>query len=211
MWDDEDGWVLRTAWYPVQKAFRSVHFSRGKHPYVLVVDDIRKDAAEHLYEWRMNMPPDISAVSIKGPDILLGDLTTKRGKVDLAYAFQGQTELAPVKGDRLLLVRTLDIAVPDLPTLQPIPMIAAIEYKKTDDSHQFTGRSLGMGTQVVIGSRTVEPKFVVLLYPHRQGDEIPETKWNEDKSRLTLTWKDQVETYAVKLNAEGRREFALVP
>jgi hypothetical protein len=118
---------------------------------VLVADDIRKDDAEHLYEWRMNMPPDIATVSINGPDILLGDQTTKRAPVELNYAFQGKTDLAPQKGDRLLLIRTLDNAQPDLPTLQPIPMVATIEYKKTDDTHQFANRSMGMGTQVVIG------------------------------------------------------------
>jgi hypothetical protein len=211
MWDDEDSWVLRAPWYPVQKAFRTVILGRGKHPYVLVADDIRKDDAEHLYEWRMNMPPDIAAVSINGPDILLGDQTTHREPVVLDKAFQGKTGLIPARGDRLLLVRTLDIAVPELPTLQPIPMVAAIEFKKTDDSHQFTGRSMGMGTQVVIGSRSVEPDFLFLLYPHRQGDEIPTTKWNTDKTELTIAWKDQTDTYALKVNAEGRREFTRMP
>jgi hypothetical protein len=210
MWDDEDGWVVRAQWYPVQKAFRSVILGRGKYPYVLVVDDIRKDDSERLYEWRMNMPPDVSAVSINARDILLGDLTTRRQPTELNNGFQGRTGLAPAKGDRLLLVRTLDIAVPDVPTIQPIPMVATIEFKKTDDSHQFTGRSMGMGTQVVIGSRAVEPKFVVLLYPHVQGDELPTTTWNEDKTRLTVAWKDQVDVYAVKETAEGWREFVRV-
>jgi hypothetical protein len=195
----------------VQKAFRTVILGRGQHPFVLIADDIQKDDAEHLYEWRMNMPPDIATVSIDGPDILLGDETTKRQPVELANAFQGKTGLVPQKGDRLLLVRTLDIAQPDLPTLQPIPMVAAIEYKKTDDSHQFTGRSMGMGTQVVIGSRSVEPNFLILLYPHREGDELPTTSWNDDKTRLTLAWKDETETYSVKETPDGRREFTLVP
>ncbi len=211
MWDDEDGWVIRAPWYPVRKSFRTVILARGKHPYVLVADDIRKDDAEHLYEWRMNMPPDISTVSIKGSDILLGDSTTARQPVILDSAFQGQTGLVPAKGDRLLLVRILDITVPEIPTLQPIPMVATIEYKKTDDAHQFTGRSMGMGTQVVIGSRAVEPDFLMLLYPHRQGDDVPITSWNEDKTRLTVAWKDHQENYDVKVTPEGRRTFTEVP
>ncbi len=211
MWDDEDGWVLRTKWYPVQKAYRTVTLARGKHPYVLVIDDLRKDAAEHLYEWRMNMPSDIEAVSINGSDILLGDQATHREPVVLDRAFQGTTPLVPAKGDRLLLVRTLDIGVPDLPTLQPVPMVASVEYKKTDDSHQFTGRSLGMGTQVVIGSRSAESNFVILLYPHRQVDEVPVTAWNADKSLLTIVWQDQTDSYAVSTTAEGRRVFTRNP
>jgi len=211
MWDDEDGWVLRAPWYRVEKAFRTVLFSREKHPYVLVVDDIRKDDDEHLHEWRMNAPPDVVAVSINGPDILLGDRTTQRKDAELNYAFQGKTDLSPAPGDRLLLVRTVDMATSDMPTIQPIPMVASIEYKKTDDTHQFTGRSLGMGTQVVVGSRSVEPQFVMMLFPHRSGDELPKTTWNDDKSRLTISWKDQTDVFAVSTNPEGRRVFEKVP
>jgi hypothetical protein len=101
--------------------------------------------------------------------------------------------------------------VPDLPTLQPIPMVATVEFKKTDDVHQFTGRSMGMGTQVVIGSRSVEPKFVVLLYPHLQGEEVPKTSWNEARTQLTLSWKDRTDTYQVSVTAEGRRQFTRLP
>ena len=208
MWDDEDAWVLRTRWYPVQKAFRTVLLVRGKHPYVLVADDIRKDDAEHLYEWRMNMPADIRPVSINGSDMLLGDGTTKVGSPDLRHAFQGTTGLSPAKGDRLLLLRTLEIAIPDQPTLQPVPIVGSIEYKKTDDSHQFTGRSMGMGTQVVIGSRSVEPGFLMLLYPHRHGEELPVTSWNDDKTRLTVAWKDQRDVWTVSSAKDGYRRFS---
>ena len=34
---------------------------------------------------------------------------------DNNYGFQGKTDLAPAKGDRLLLVRTLDLGMPELP------------------------------------------------------------------------------------------------
>ncbi len=211
MWDDEDGWQLRSKWYPVRKAFRTVTLARGAHPYVLVIDDIRKDDAEHLYEWRMNAPPDVAAVSISAGDILLGDETTHRAPVDLQNAFQGKTPLVPEKGDRLLLVRTLDIAVPDLPTLQPIPMVAAIEFKKTDDTHQFTGRSNGMGTQIVIGSRSVEPRFAILLYPHRMGDVLPQTTWNADHTHLTIAFPDQQDDYAISQTPDGRRVLRRMP
>jgi hypothetical protein len=209
MWDDEDGWVLRAPWYPVQKAFRTVLFSRGKHPYVLIADDIRKDDSERLYEWRMNMPPDVAAVSILGADILLGDRTTRRVPAELRNGFQGPSDLSPSDGDRLLLVRTLNVAGPDMPTLQPIPMVATIEYRKTDDSHQFTGRSLGLGTQVVIGSRSIEPEFLILLFPHRHGSELPVTTL--DAENLTVKWSDQTDTYAWSMNADGRRVFRAVP
>ncbi|MBN1359974.1 MAG: hypothetical protein JW993_05250 [Sedimentisphaerales bacterium] len=48
-------WVptLRAEFNPVQFAFRSVGLIRGNHPYVVVVDDVRKDDRAHRYEWRM--------------------------------------------------------------------------------------------------------------------------------------------------------------
>ncbi len=211
MWDDEDGWQLRAPWYPVGKAFRTVTLARGTHPYVLVIDDIRKDDAEHLYEWRMNMPPEVSAVSINGPDILLGDRDTARQPADNNYGFQGRTDLVPAKGDRLLLVRTLDIGAPELPTYQPTPIVGTVEYKKTADEHQFTGRSMGLGTQVVIGSRSVEPNFVILLFPHRQGEKLPATRWNDEKTLLTVSWPDQTDTYTVSTTPDGRRVFTRAP
>ena len=204
MWNNEDGWVLRTPHYPVNRAFRTTGLVRGAHPYVLVIDDIKKDDAEHLYEWRMNAGPDVEAVSIDGSDILLGDQTTNRVPVELDKAFQGKSGLSPKKGDRLLLVRTLEIGVPDLPTLQGIPQVAAIEYKKTDDSHQFSGRSLGMGTQVILPSRTREPKFKVLLVPHRQGEELPVTTWNDARTEVTIAWKDQRDVIRFATTTEGR-------
>ncbi len=211
MWDDEDGWQLRAPWYPVQKAFRTVTLARGPRPYVLVMDDIRKDDAEHLYEWRMNAGPDVEAVSIAGNDILLGDQTTRREVPVLNYGFQGKSALAPAKGDRLLLVRTLDIAVPDLPTLHPIPVVATVEYKKSDDMHQFTGRTMGLGTQVVIGSRSVEPRFLVMLYPHRQGEALPETSWNADRTQLTVRWPEGQQVWDVTTGPDGRRRLAQKP
>lgn len=156
------------------------------------------------------MPADIRAVSISGPDILLGDGSTAQGKQELRNAFQGTSGLVPAKGNRLLLLRTLDIAIPDQPTIQPVPIVGMIEYKKTDDSHQFTGRSMGLGTQVVVGSRSVEPNFLMLLYPHRKGEELPVTSWNEDKTRLTISWKDQTDVWSVILNSDGRRVFKRV-
>ncbi len=205
MWNNEDSWVLRTPHYPVQKAFRTTGLVRGAHPYVLVIDDLKKDDQERLYEWRMNASPDVQAVSINGGDILLGDETTARQPAEITYAFQGKTgNLAPKKGDRLLLVRTLDRATPDLPTIQPIPMVATIEYKKTDDSHQFSGRSLGLGTQVVIPVRSTEARLKVLLVPHRQGEELPKTTWNDDRTVLSIAWKDQVDVFRFATTPEGR-------
>ncbi|MGI9449409.1 MAG: LamG-like jellyroll fold domain-containing protein, partial [Geminicoccaceae bacterium] len=40
----------RSKWNPVQMAFRTVSWGRGSNPYVLVIDDIKKDNKSRLYE-----------------------------------------------------------------------------------------------------------------------------------------------------------------
>jgi hypothetical protein len=40
-------------------ALRTVAFVRGAHPYVVVLDDIRQDAAARAYTWSLNMPGDV--------------------------------------------------------------------------------------------------------------------------------------------------------
>lgn len=51
---------------------------RGKFPYLLVIDDIQKDDASHLYEWYMPLESDISLESYAGSDIILRDAGNKR-------------------------------------------------------------------------------------------------------------------------------------
>lgn len=68
-----------------------------------------------------------------------------------------------------------------------------------------------MRIQVVVGSRSVEPEFVMMILPHRSGDKLPSTAWNEDKSGLTISWKDQPDVFQVSTTPEGRRVFEKAP
>jgi hypothetical protein len=43
--------------YPVEKAFRSVLFIRGKYTYALIIDDIDKDGTPRDYQWVGNTRP----------------------------------------------------------------------------------------------------------------------------------------------------------
>lgn len=69
---EHHGPVLRGLWNPVQKAFRTAALVRGNHPYVLMVDDIRKDDSSHLYEWAMHLPPDLEIIRSGGNWVDLG-------------------------------------------------------------------------------------------------------------------------------------------
>jgi hypothetical protein len=178
MWTAEDSWVLRTPYNPVEKSFRSLAMVRGQHPFVVIADDIRKDDTARLYEWRMIMPLDVEAHQITGDDIILGPVGAKhstKGSGGATYKDTGKPQAEP--GDPMLLVRILEIGRPAETETTPVPTVETIEFLKHDDVHQFAGRSLGMGRRLVLPSRSVEPRYRVLLFPFRAGEPLPETKW----------------------------------
>ena len=187
MWGEEDTWVVRSKNNPVQKSFRSIGFIRAPRPFVVIADDIKKDDAEHLYEWRMTLPMNVEAHDIKGADIILGPVSDQhvtQESVTTAYNDTGKPLAKP--GTPLLLVRVLQMTATEPPIDSPTPSVETIEFVKTDDTHQFTGRSFGMGRRLVLPTRCVEPKYRVLLYPYRSGEQLPETAW-ESPGVLAVT------------------------
>lgn len=210
MWTAEDSWVLRTPYNPVRKSFRSLAMVRGEHPFVVVADDIRKDAAEHLYEWRMTLPMEIEAHSIRGNDIILGPVGAQHaeeGGQVATYKDVGRPVANP--GDPMLLVRVLDIGRPVWTETTPVPTVETLEFLKHDDMHQFAGRSLGMGRRLVLPSRSVEPCYRVLLFPFRAGEQLPETTWKDDV--LTVTAGGRTQGVKFTPSPDGSTRIAVMP
>ena len=184
-------------WNPMRNAFRTTHLARGNYPYLLFFDDLRKDDQRHLYEWNMTLPGDIvmlssqtiepgetgfNPVDVVACDMLFGKIDTPRkpGVPEVVYQ--------PKTGDPLLLVRVLqrksEFGVP-----RP-------RYERT----------LALN-KISIPAISVEPEFRVLLYPHKQGDPLPKTEWNADRSALTVEFPDQKDSYSFAKTDGGRTVF----
>ena len=211
MWGAEDAWILRTPYNPVKKAFRSLALVRGAAPFVVIADDIRKDDAEHLYQWRMILPMDVEAHNFKGADIILGPVTAEletKPHGGSAYKDVG-LPIAPA-GSPQLLVRILEMARPAAVERTPAPAVETVEFVKNDDVHQFTGRSLGVGKRLVLPSRSVEPRYRVLLFPFRAGEALPETKW-ETPELLAVTAKGVTQRVRFAPAADGSTRLTVLP
>lgn len=209
MWD-EDTWVRRAAFNPVQRAFRTAGLVRGDRDYVLIIDDIQKDNAEHLYEWHMNVPTSVEVADIHNNGMLLCPIQTNRQtSVAAATDYRGFGKPLPPSGTPLLWVCALNVNQPDPPTRQPTPSLETLEYLKHDDSHQFYLRSTGVGKRVTFPSRSIAPDYVVLLFPLKQGEPLPETKWSADQKQLTISWRDLRDEYTFEKGGDGRTRFKL--
>lgn len=236
---NEDTWPMRLPNNQVEHAFRTAGLVKGKHDYVLIVDDIKKDNQERLYEWLMPMPLDIELVSIKQLvdvkqesgalnigfntltnigvqgeyDILLGDKRMKRNmqEVDMISGeLMNAGRFIPQKGDPQLLVRVLNRTEASRPNLEPNPRLEVIEKLKTEDMHQFYLRTMDIGKRLVIPSRSTNPDFKILLFPHANGDELPQTKWNKNRTVLIISFKDQTDTLYFTKNTDGRTKVKLI-
>ena len=202
MWD-EDTWPVHLTHNPVRRAFRTIAFNGGEHPYLLVVDDIQKDDQERLYEWLMQTGMDTEVASLQGNDIVLCDATVKRDE---------NGEVRPAKGDRELLVRVLNMNDPARPHAyqsRPSFRLETFERKDTLAPDMMQGalsgaRSFGLDKRLVIASRSVAPDYRILLYPLRAGDALPTTTWNADKTRLTLESGNQRDVFSLAKDADGR-------
>ncbi|MCD8164787.1 MAG: heparinase II/III-family protein, partial [Bacteroides sp.] len=234
----EDSWPMRLKHYPVEYAYRTAGLIKGEHPYVLVVDDLKKDDLEHLYEWILPMPMDVELVSIKqllnvehqnGPvnigfneisnqgkngvyEMIVGDKRMKRDMREVDHTAGAEYlsgRYLPSAGDPQLLVRLLDKTPPARANLEVNPRLEVMEHLKTEDIHQFYMRSMGLGKRLVLPSRATRGDFKVLLFPHLHGEELPYTEWNSDKTELIVRWSDQEDRLIFRTDPTGRTLVSL--
>lgn len=167
------GWKSRSGpsarrYNPVQKAFRTAMLVRGEHPYVIVVDDIQLDDRIRLYDW---CAP------------LASDTAVNPGRTTLVSASATQAILRFEKdmalGSPRLLVRVIQAegeARGDI----------GIDARAIGVYAEEKGLAPTVYDMLSIKRRTSEPKFKVLLYPFRAGEELPETVFDSDRLVVNL-------------------------
>ncbi len=172
---------------PVQYAFRSCGLARGTHPYVLVVDDIRKDDAEHDYAWLMQVPDDLKLAGTT-PGTIGRDQV-----MDLA--------LADGAGRKLLLRVLAAGEGEQARQVQAGAKLEAFDKQEKSGVKQYH--------RIVLPLRAVTGHFAVLLFPHRDGGELPQTRWDGGGGKLVVEWKDQRDEYDFHPGDDGRTRLVL--
>lgn len=179
------GWKVagefsRNFWYPrfpVERAFRTAGLVRGAHAYGLIIDDYQKDEQRHYYKWHFPMQPDLMMKSQTRDSILL----------------------AEKDGDRRLLIRLIDLKGGD----------GTGAYVETGAGYGWSDRLYERWheTRLILPSHSVAPDYKILLYPHRDGDELPSTTLKGD--RMTIAWSDQNDVYILSRSPNGATNFTL--
>lgn len=233
----ERAWSLRDD--PVQRAYRTAGLVRGPHPYALIVDDVQCDDRPHLYKFLLQLSDDLELESIAMSDNggkSKPELQNAGGSspspaalphymADFILREGAAPRRSPGDGsrDRRLLVRVLenDSVQPageinramgnrynfDFAPAQPLPI--ADGRPGMLETYVKYARNLGLGKRLVIPSRSVRPNFKLLLFAHRPGEPLPITRWNPDRTQLTVTWQDQTDAFTFVRPADGRTRFTL--
>ncbi len=160
----------------VEKAKRTVVFKKGDYPFALIVDDIKKDANTHEYEWVANVPhnPSDQMNFLFDTPIKTNDELLLRYKTDTqADAPQLLVQLLDADGTP----QAFDLIMRDIGTYEKESNPSAVAMR-----HMISLKR----------NNVVEPRFKMLLYSHRAGDPMPQTSWNADKSLLTVSIGDEV-------------------
>ncbi len=181
----------------MEQAYRTVQVAKGNYPYVLLVDDAKKDNNSHLFEWTISVPLDVVLAEASTPEVVFQNTEPSANRTDDLILAKSSTEKDPKtgkylfkKGDPLCLIRVLwrnaDYGFP-VPRLE-----------------QIQGYNL-----VTIPSKSVSPEFRVLVYPFKYGDPMPITNWNIDRTALDIQIKGQQDHYQFSSTEGGRTVLSM--
>lgn len=181
----------------MERLYRTVHMAKGKYPYLIVLDDARKDDEKHLYEWNISLPLDVELVSASSEEVRFQNSESSSSTADdLLVGLSSMKrhpetgKLTPQKGDPMFLVRVLHRnAIYGF----PVP-----RFEKLEDFNQ-----------IVIPTIDKEADFKVLLYPFRWGDPMPVTDWNREKDQLTVQIGQVKDSYHFAKADGGRTVFEM--
>jgi hypothetical protein len=163
--------VQRKAFQPMRQVYRTIGLVRSGQPYVLVVDDVRKDDQPHNYKWFASLMNDLE-VHVPNPAPANHDAAT-----DIVLKESG--------GDRCLLVRVLRAeGTPRQLPGSPGTSLGYVETVASAAAGQAPYRRL-----VIERDAVVDARFRVLLFPFRlgAGQALPRTTWSNEGKTLTVT------------------------
>ena len=183
----------RAPFNPMEYVFRTTGISRGAHPYGFVIDDLRKDGSDHLYQWCGMLGGGVWEASVpnvpKGSLVLGYDHTKDASNIGMTTmapyeAKAHQSPLSPLKGDSLLLV------LPITPDASGDPSLPLIKVETAQGPLDKKGVPQPYD-RLVISTRAKEGHFKVLLIPFRMGEELPKITHAAGSDEVILEWKGQ--------------------
>ena len=196
--------VFRQPNYPVQRAFRTAGLVRGGKPYALVVDDIQKDASVHHYDWTLALEYDVQIAKVERTaehelDVLLTgsdpEQKNPRGKEPLPSNYSGRIH----DHQPMLLIRVLNVS-----STKPVEPVI-VELPNLENAKKYSPIR-----RLVIPAESVSPDYKVLLYAFKNGETLPQTRWNGDRSAVTVVLGGQADQIEFEPAKSGKTSVTVM-
>lgn len=184
--------------------FRTEGLVRGKHPYYLVFDDIESATGDTVFDWAMPMPLDASIRQWRFQD--------KSGSPFMADLRISQELIREKRKNWLpdnLLVRTFEYQGKrgafgnfhweSSPALNWPGYFARYGANGKEPVRQY----------LFIPGKAEKPAFKIMLFPNDGKVEVPQTFWQENRSKLIISWRDQVDELRFQTGENGLTNFVL--
>ena len=165
---------------PVLKSMRSAGLVRGPRPYVLVVDDIQRDAMPARYDWNLTLPADV--VQVKATGLGAPDDIILAGKASLDPA----GALKP--GEPAFLVRMLSCK----------GRVMSAELSTRANQNLLS-----------IRTQAISPDFKVMLHAFRAGEPMPTTEWNTARDAVTISFPGQRDIVRFAPDSSGKTHVSI--
>ena len=190
----------RAPFNPMQRVFRTVGLVRGEKPYGLVVDDLKKDAGAHLYQWAAMLNGGVWQANV--PSLAANQIVLAfRDGDPQPDSAKAQSLITPRPGEPLLLVCALGLDESGDMTL-PLMQVARIEGPKDKKGKaQYFDR-------LVINQRATAVKFRVLLIPFHAGEMLPDISATEKNA--AVVWNGQRDEIKFVADNNQRTHVAVV-
>ena len=192
----------RSKFNPMEYVYRSVGLVRGNHPYGVVIDDLKKDAQSHLYQWTAMLNGGVWQAEYRG--LAVNQIVLGYGRYD-DKSTTAKPLISPSKGDPLLLVCSVN---DKQETALNLPLIQV----STEEGPVIQNKAVTKATyydRLAINTQSVKANYHVLLIPFRFGEELPTV--TTVGYITTVSWKDgQKDTLNFKTDVSNRTKVVVV-
>jgi hypothetical protein len=189
--------TLRAPWNPVEYVFRSTALVRGAHPWMAVVDDLRKDDPPHRYDWVMPLGPGVWRAEV--PGLAANQIVLAARPVVAKGEGKDRPGIVPVADEPLLLVTAagLDQRPEAKASLGTVIAVGPADKKGVTLDYE----------RLSIAQTSVGARFTVILTPLRAGQPLPVI--TGDQAAVTVAWPDQQDRLVLPTTSEGRRQLQI--
>lgn len=188
--------MVKRPFNPMEKVMRTVAMVKGENPFVLIVDDLKKDEETHNFKWVAQVARDLTI------EETVVDLNNDNYRNDVILREPATT------GNRLLLVRILNNENYDGNV--PNAVMDTLEYFDYFSGNPYNDNPNLDRPRLIVESNSVEPNFKMLLFPFVENQELPTTNWNATRDTLTVIFNEEEQIFAFPTNDNGRTEIEIV-